>query len=142
MTPVFADTFYWLAIFVPGNAWAGGRPRCGAFGRIPGHHRRGVERIPHRRFRPRRSRQALGLPGLTTNAAAPAALIEDIARPDTAGSNLVRDAAERMLLAGKQPTGRLISPDGVAAVIASLCAPEGRDITGAAIPIDGGWSAM
>jgi magnesium chelatase family protein len=36
---------------------------------------------------------ALGLPGLTTNAAAPAALIEDIARPDTARSNLVRDAA-------------------------------------------------
>jgi len=46
------------------------------------------------------------------------------------------------LLAGKQPTGRFISPDGVAALIASLCAPESRDITGAAIPIDGGWSAM
>jgi len=56
--------------------------------------------------------------------------------------NLERAAAERVLLAGKQPTGRLISPDGVAAVIASLSAPEGRDITGAAIPIDGGWSAM
>jgi len=44
---------------------------------------------------------ALGLPGLTTNAAAPAALIEDIARPDTAGSNLVRDAAERMRLSAR-----------------------------------------
>jgi magnesium chelatase family protein len=48
----------------------------------------------------RRARIAAGalfrrwvLPGLTTNAAAPAALIEDIARPDTARSNLVRDAA-------------------------------------------------
>jgi 3-hydroxybutyrate dehydrogenase len=56
--------------------------------------------------------------------------------------NLERDAAERVLLAGKQPTGRLIAPDGVAALILSLCSPESRDITGAAIPIDGGWSAM
>ena len=56
--------------------------------------------------------------------------------------NLEREAAERLLLAGKQPTGRLISPEGVAALIVSLCAPESRDITGAAIPIDGGWSAM
>jgi 3-hydroxybutyrate dehydrogenase len=55
---------------------------------------------------------------------------------------LERNAAERVLLAGKQPTGRLIAPDGVAALIVSLCAPECRDITGAAIPIDGGWSAM
>jgi len=34
------------------------------------------------------------------------------------------------------------SPEGVAALIVSLCSPECRDITGAAIPIDGGWSAM
>jgi 3-hydroxybutyrate dehydrogenase len=56
--------------------------------------------------------------------------------------NLERGEAERVLLAGKQPTGRLIAPDGVAALIVSLCSPESRDITGAAIPIDGGWSAM
>ena len=56
--------------------------------------------------------------------------------------NLDRVAAERQLLAGKQPTGRLVSPESVAALIASLCSPESRDITGAAIPIDGGWSAM
>jgi 3-hydroxybutyrate dehydrogenase len=56
--------------------------------------------------------------------------------------NLQRDTAERLLLEGKQPTGRLIAPEGVAALVALLCAPETRDITGAAIPIDGGWSAM
>jgi 3-hydroxybutyrate dehydrogenase len=56
--------------------------------------------------------------------------------------NLERDAAERLLLSGKQPTGRLISPEGVAALIFSLCSPDSGDITGAAIPIDGGWSAM
>jgi 3-hydroxybutyrate dehydrogenase len=56
--------------------------------------------------------------------------------------SLGREEAERLLLAGKQPTGRLIAPDGVAALIVLLCSPESRDITGAAIPIDGGWSAM
>jgi 3-hydroxybutyrate dehydrogenase len=56
--------------------------------------------------------------------------------------NLERDIAERLLLTGKQPTGRLISPEGVAALAVSLCMPESRDITGAVIPIDGGWSAM
>jgi 3-hydroxybutyrate dehydrogenase len=56
--------------------------------------------------------------------------------------NLERDAAERLLLAGKQTTGRLIAPKSVASLIALLCSPETRDITGAAISVDGGWSAM
>ena len=50
--------------------------------------------------------------------------------------------AERALLAGKQPTGRLIGPEGVAALMVFLCGPHGADITGAVLPIDGGWSAM
>jgi 3-hydroxybutyrate dehydrogenase len=49
--------------------------------------------------------------------------------------------AERALLAGKQPTGRLIAPENVAALIVFLCGPESADITGAVLPIDGGWSA-
>ena len=56
-------------------------------------------------------------------------------------TGLARAEAERQLLAGKQPTGRLISPEGVAALIAFLCGPGSRDITGAVLPIDGGWSA-
>jgi 3-hydroxybutyrate dehydrogenase len=58
------------------------------------------------------------------------------------GGRLTRADAERQLLAGKQPTGRLISPDAVAALIVFLCGPDGRDITAASLPIDGGWSAM
>jgi len=50
-------------------------------------------------------------------------------------------AAEMRLLIGKQPTGRLVSADGVAALIAFLCTDAAGDITGAAIPIDAGWSA-
>jgi 3-hydroxybutyrate dehydrogenase len=30
----------------------------------------------------------------------------------------------------------------VAALIAFLCGDDARDITGAALPIDGGWSAL
>ena len=55
---------------------------------------------------------------------------------------LVRGDAERLLLAGKQPTGRLIAPSGAAALIEFLCGPDARDITGATLPIDGGWSAQ
>ena len=48
--------------------------------------------------------------------------------------------AERIFLAGKQPTGRLVPAAHVAALIVFLCGPDAGDITGAALPIDGGWS--
>jgi 3-hydroxybutyrate dehydrogenase len=57
-----------------------------------------------------------------------------------AAEHISRDQAERRFLAGKQPTGRFIAADGVAALMLFLCGPEGRDITGAALPVDGGWS--
>lgn len=54
---------------------------------------------------------------------------------------LPRDDAVRAFMTSRQPSGRFVSMDGVAALAAFLCGPAGRDITGAAIPIDGGWSA-
>lgn len=44
---------------------------------------------------------ALGLPHLRTNAEAPAAVLEDISRPDKAGLALLRDAAEQMRLSAR-----------------------------------------
>ena len=58
-----------------------------------------------------------------------------------AGEDLSRDEAERKFLSSRQPTGRFISPDGVAALMVFLCT-DGGDITGAALPVDGGWSAQ
>jgi 3-hydroxybutyrate dehydrogenase len=58
-----------------------------------------------------------------------------------ASAGVARDEAERRFLATKQPTGRFVSADGVAGLILFLCGPDGGDITGAALPIDGGWSA-
>lgn len=50
------------------------------------------------------------------------------------------DAAQRFL-SGKQPTGRFVSADNVAALMLFLCGPESTDITGASLPVDGGWAA-
>jgi len=44
-------------------------------------------------------------------------------------------------LAGKQPTGRLISPDDVSAMLAFLCGPSSNDINGSIFPIDAAWSS-
>jgi 3-hydroxybutyrate dehydrogenase len=40
------------------------------------------------------------------------------------------------------PTGRFIEPREVGGLCAYLCSDLARSITGAAIPIDGGWSAQ
>ncbi len=54
--------------------------------------------------------------------------------------SLSHDEAEQRFLENKQPGGRFIEADDVAGMILFLCGPESRDITGAALPIDGGWS--
>ena len=83
--------------------------------------------------------------GITCNAVCPgttetpvhestvlASMAEGLSRPD----------AERRLLTGKQPTGKLIAADDVAALMLFLCGPESASITGAVVPIDGGWASM
>ena len=50
------------------------------------------------------------------------------------------DEATRKYLATRQPSGRFVATEGVGAMTVFLCGPAGRDITGAALPIDGGWS--
>jgi 3-hydroxybutyrate dehydrogenase len=52
-----------------------------------------------------------------------------------------RAEAERKFLEGKQPTGRFISPDSVGNLLLFLCGPAGRDMTGAMLPVEGGWLA-
>jgi 3-hydroxybutyrate dehydrogenase len=46
------------------------------------------------------------------------------------------------MLTEKQPSRRLSSPAEIARVAVWLCAPEAHNITGTAIPIDGGWTAQ
>ena len=82
--------------------------------------------------------------GVTCNAVCPGTSVSPTHQDAMArliATGLPHDVAEAQLLAGKQPTGRLISAEGVAALIAFLCTDAAADITGAALPIDGGWSA-
>ena len=53
-----------------------------------------------------------------------------------------RDAGIRDLLKEKQPSGRTSSPAEIARTVLWLCDPAAHNLTGAAIPIDGGWTAQ
>jgi len=44
-------------------------------------------------------------------------------------------------LAEKQPMAQFSTPDSIAAMAIFLCGPAAATITGAALPIDGGWTA-
>jgi 3-hydroxybutyrate dehydrogenase len=63
--------------------------------------------------------------------------VEDMVRTQ----GLSRDEAVRRFLAGKQPNGRFVSADSVAAMVTFLCSPAGNDMTGAVLPVEGGWLA-
>ena len=52
------------------------------------------------------------------------------------------EAAIDAMLAEKQPSHRLSSPAEIGRLAVWLCAPDAHNITGTAIPIDGGWSAQ
>ncbi|SDB74499.1 SDR family NAD(P)-dependent oxidoreductase [Belnapia rosea] len=83
--------------------------------------------------------------GITCNALCPGSTltpnIDGRIRAAMAEGGLDRAAAEATFLAGKQPTGRFVQAEAVGAMAAFLCGEAGRDITGAVLPIDGGWSA-
>jgi len=57
-----------------------------------------------------------------------------------AAESISRAEAEKRYLAARQPGGHFIAAEDVAGMILFLCGPESRDITGATLPIDGGWS--
>ncbi len=54
--------------------------------------------------------------------------------------SISRAEAEKRYLATRQPGGRFIEADDVAEMILFLCGPHSRDITGAALSIEAGWS--
>ena len=53
-----------------------------------------------------------------------------------------RDDGVRALLSEKQPSLRMTLPSEIAALAVFLCRREAHNITGAALPVDGGWTAQ
>lgn len=53
-----------------------------------------------------------------------------------------RDAGIACLLTEKQPNGRPSRPEEIGALALWLARPMAHNITGAAIPVDGGWTAQ
>jgi 3-hydroxybutyrate dehydrogenase len=83
--------------------------------------------------------------GVTCNAVSPGTLPTPAIynRIDALASarGLSREDAVREYMKERQPSGRFVELADVGATIVFLCGPAARDITGAVIPIDGGWSA-
>lgn len=83
--------------------------------------------------------------GITCNAVCPGyvrtELVENQIEAQAQAHGISRDAVLRDIILAAQPTRRLIEVDEVAQLVAFLCSAAARSITGAALPIDGGWTA-
>jgi 3-hydroxybutyrate dehydrogenase len=84
--------------------------------------------------------------GITCNAICPGWVLTPLvqgqidARTATEGVDLER--ATRELLAEKQPSGRFTTVDQIGALAVFLCSEAATNLTGACIPVDGGWLAQ
>jgi len=85
------------------------------------------------------------LTGITCNAVSPGAVPTQalLARIHELGASEGLDAAEaeHRYAAARHPTERFVASANVGALVVFLCSPAAKDITGATLPIDGGWQA-
>lgn len=83
--------------------------------------------------------------GITCNAICPGSVltpnIDERVRTLMREDEIDREEATRHFLMGKQPTGRFVEAAHVAELLVFLCGAAGRDITGALLPVEGGWLA-
>jgi 3-hydroxybutyrate dehydrogenase len=82
--------------------------------------------------------------GITCNAVCPGTVLTpgiDARIGKIVAGGVARADAERQYLAGKQPTGRFVEAADVAELVLFLCGPAAKDVTGAVLPMDGGWLA-
>jgi 3-hydroxybutyrate dehydrogenase len=84
--------------------------------------------------------------GVTVNAICPGwvetALIEPQIQARVDKFNGDRAAGIADLLSEKQPSKRMSTPDDIGQVALFLCSMSAHNITGAAIPVDGGWTSQ
>jgi 3-hydroxybutyrate dehydrogenase len=83
--------------------------------------------------------------GVTCNAVCPGyvwtPLVERQVAAQAAAHGIPEEQVIRTIMLAEQPTKRFVTVDEVAGTVAFLCSPEAASITGAAITVDGGWTA-
>ena len=84
--------------------------------------------------------------GVTINAICPGwvetALIEPQIQARVDQHNGDRAAGIADLLSEKQPSRRMSTPSDIGALALWLCSPAAHNVTGTALPVDGGWTAQ
>ena len=84
--------------------------------------------------------------GITANAICPGYVLTPLVEgqiPDTAKARGMTEAAvKRDVLLAAQPTREFVRADQIGALAAFLCSEAAAQITGAALPVDGGWTAQ
>lgn len=83
--------------------------------------------------------------GITCNAICPGyvrtALVEGQIADTAKARGISRDEVIRNVLLGAQPTKQFVTVEQLAAIVIFLCGDAAASITGAALPVDGGWTA-
>jgi len=84
--------------------------------------------------------------GVTVNAVCPGYVQTPLVAkqiPETAKARgITEQEVVRDVLLAAQPTKRFVTVEEVAALTMFLCSPEASSITGAILPVDGGWTAQ
>jgi 3-hydroxybutyrate dehydrogenase len=82
---------------------------------------------------------------ITCNAICPAfvatPLVEGQIDEQARAHGMPREQVIEEVILASQPSKRFVEVDELAALAVFLCGPAGRSITGAALPVDGGWTA-
>jgi len=84
--------------------------------------------------------------GITCNAICPGYVLTPLVEkqiPETAKArNLTEDQVIRDVLLHAQPTRKFVTTEEIGALAVFLCTGAGASITGAPLPIEGGWTAQ
>ena len=84
--------------------------------------------------------------GITVNAICPGYVLTPLVQkqiPETAKArNLTEEQVVRDVLLHAQPTRKFVTTEEIGALAVFLCTGAGASITGAALPIEGGWTAQ